>query len=102
MYHLMLCDEFGAAEAYRIGLVNEVVEPADLLPAARRLAATINRGAPISARFIKEAINAGVDLPLDDGLRLEADLSTLLAQTEDSKEGPQSFVEKRPAVWQGR
>jgi enoyl-CoA hydratase/carnithine racemase len=91
-----------AAEAYRIGLVNEVVEPDDLLPAARRLAATINKGAPISARYIKEAINTGLDVPLDVGLRLEADLSTLLAQTEDSKEGPRSFVEKRPAVWQGR
>jgi enoyl-CoA hydratase/carnithine racemase len=91
-----------AAEAYRIGLVNEVVEPGELLPAARRLAATINKGAPISARYIKEAINTGLDLSLDEGLRLEATLSTLLAQTEDSKEGPRSFVEKRPAVWQGR
>jgi enoyl-CoA hydratase/carnithine racemase len=91
-----------AAEAYRIGLVNEVAEPEDLLPAAQRLAATINKGAPVSARFIKEAINTGVDLPLDEGLRLEADLAILLGQTEDSKEGPRSFVEKRPPVWQGR
>lgn len=91
-----------AAEAYRIGLVNEVVEPAELMPAANRLAASILKGAPISARFIKEAINKGVELPLDEGLRLEADLAILLAQTEDSKEGPRSFVEKRPPVWQGR
>jgi hypothetical protein len=41
-------------------------------------------------------------MPLDEGLRLETDLATLLAQTEDSKEGPRSFVEKRPPVWQGR
>jgi enoyl-CoA hydratase/carnithine racemase len=91
-----------AQEAYRIGLVNDVVEPDDLLPAARRLAGTITKGAPISARFIKEAINTGLDLPLNEGLRLEADLAVLLGQTEDAKEGPRSFVEKRPAVWQGR
>ena len=91
-----------AAEAHRIGLVNEVVEPADLLPAANRLAASILKGAPISARFIKEAINKGLDLSLDEGLRLEADLAILLSQTEDAKEGPRSFVEKRPPVWQGK
>ena len=91
-----------AAEAYRIGLVNEVVEPGDLLPAANRLAAAILKGAPVSARFIKEAINKGLDLSLDEGLRLEADLAILLGQTEDSKEGPRSFVEKRPPVWQGK
>jgi enoyl-CoA hydratase/carnithine racemase len=91
-----------AAEAYRIGLVTEVVEPADLLPAAQALAATINKGAPVSARFIKEAINQGLDLSLEEGLRLEANLAILLSQTEDSKEGPRSFVEKRPPVWQGR
>ena len=91
-----------AAEAWRIGLVNEVVEPDDLLPAANRLAASIKKGAPVSARFIKEAINKGLDLPLEEGLRLEADLAILLGQTEDSKEGPRSFVEKRPPVWQGK
>jgi enoyl-CoA hydratase/carnithine racemase len=91
-----------AAEAYRIGLVNEVVEPAELLAAAGRLAATINKGAPVSARFIKEAINKGLDLSLEEGLRLEADLAILLGQTEDSREGPRSFVEKRPPVWHGK
>jgi enoyl-CoA hydratase/carnithine racemase len=91
-----------AAEALRIGLVNEVVETGDLLAAANRLAATINKGAPVSARFIKEAITKGLEMPLDDGIRLETDLATLLAQTEDAKEGPRSFVEKRPPVWQGR
>lgn len=91
-----------AAEAYRIGLVNEVVEPSELMAAAHRLAASILKGAPVSARFIKEAINKGLDLSLDEGLRLEADLAILLGQTEDAKEGPRSFVEKRPPVWQGK
>ncbi len=91
-----------AAEAYRIGLVNEVVEPGQVLEAANRLAATIMKGAPVSARFIKEAINKGLELPLDEGLRLEADLAILISHTDDSKEGPRSFVEKRPPVWQGK
>jgi len=91
-----------AAEAFRIGLVNEVVEPEDLLAAAGRLAGLIKKGAPISTRYIKEAVNTGLDLSLDEGLRLEADLGILLAQTEDAREGPRSFVEKRPPVWQGK
>jgi enoyl-CoA hydratase len=91
-----------ADEAYRIGLVNEVVPPEDLMAAAERLATAIKQGAPIATRFVKEAIHQGLDLPLDDGIRLEADLSTLIAQTEDAREGPRAFAEKRPAVWQGR
>jgi enoyl-CoA hydratase len=91
-----------ADEAYRIGLVNEVVPPEDLMAAAERLATAIKQGAPIATRFVKEAVHQGLDLPLDDGIRLEADLSTLIAQTEDAREGPRAFAERRPAVWQGR
>ena len=91
-----------AEEAYRIGLVNEVVPPEELMAAADHLAGAIKQGAPIATRFVKEAMHQGLDLPLDDGIRLEADLSTLIAQTEDAREGPKAFAEKRPAVWQGR
>jgi enoyl-CoA hydratase/carnithine racemase len=48
------------------------------------------------------AFPTGLDLPLDDGIRLEAGLSTLIAQTEDAREGPKAFAEKQSAVWQGR
>jgi enoyl-CoA hydratase/carnithine racemase len=91
-----------AQEAYRIGLVSEVVPRAQLMDAALAMAQKIGRGAPIATRFAKEAINKGIELPLDEGLRLEVDLSTLISQTEDAKEGPRAFAEKRPAVWQGR
>jgi len=58
--------------------------------------------ATISVSFIKEAIDKGIELPLEQGLRLEADISALVATTEDSKEGPRAFVEKRAPVWKRR
>ena len=91
-----------AEEALRIGLVNEVVRREELLAAAERLAQAMLKGAPISIRFIKEAIYKGMELPLDQGLRLEADLSALIATTEDCKEGPRAFAEKREPVWKGK
>ena len=56
----------------------------------------------MSVMFIKEAIKKGVELPLEEGLRLEADLSALVGTTEDSKEGPRAFAEKRAPVWKGK
>ncbi len=95
-------DPISGAEAYRLGLVNAVLPATDVLTAAEDLAVRILKGAPLSVSFIKEAINKGVELPLDEGLRLEADLSALVSTTEDSKEGPRAFTEKRPPVWKGR
>ena len=89
-------------EAFRIGLVNEVAPREELIAAAERLAQTILKGAPVSIRYIKEAILKGVELPLEQGLRLEADLSALIGTTEDSKEGPRAFAEKREPVWKGK
>jgi enoyl-CoA hydratase/carnithine racemase len=89
-------------ESFRIGLIHQVVAREELLPAAERLAETLLKGAPLSLRFIKEAILKGSDLPLEEGLRLEADLSALIAATEDAKEGPRAFAEKRGAVWKGK
>lgn len=91
-----------AAEAYRIGLVNCVVPAAELMAAAERYAESIKKGAPLSVLAIKEAINRGLELPLEEGLRLEADLAQMLAQTEDQKEGARAFIEKREPVWKGR
>jgi enoyl-CoA hydratase/carnithine racemase len=56
----------------------------------------------MSVAFIKEAIKKGVELPLEEGLRLEADLSALIGTTEDAKEGPRAFAEKRAPVWKGK
>lgn len=91
-----------AAEAYRIGLVNHVVPADQLLPRAEAIAQKICLGAPLSVIAIKEAITKGVQLPLEEGLKLESDLAMLLSTTEDQKEGARAFAEKRPPVWKGR
>ncbi|MBI2370789.1 MAG: enoyl-CoA hydratase/isomerase family protein [Deltaproteobacteria bacterium] len=91
-----------AREAYRIGLVNRVVPRSELLPTAEKIARTIASRAPVALRYAKEAVVKGVDLPLEEGLRLEGDLSWLLRTTEDLREGARAFVEKRPPNWKGR
>jgi enoyl-CoA hydratase/carnithine racemase len=95
-------DTVTGSEAQRLGLVNAAVPANGVLQAAEDLANRILKGAPMSVAFIKEAIKKGVELPLEEGLRLEADLSALIGMTEDAKEGPRAFAEKRAPVWKGR
>jgi enoyl-CoA hydratase len=95
-------DTVSGLEAKALGLVNHSVPSAEVLKAAEELANRVLKGAPISVAFIKEAIKKGVELPLEEGLRLEADLSALIGSTEDAKEGPRAFAEKRAPVWKGR
>jgi len=95
-------DNVSGSEAEKLGLVNKAVPAADVNNAAEDLANRILKGAPMSLAFIKEAIKNGVELSLEEGLRLEADLSAMVATTEDSKEGPRAFAEKRTPVWKGR
>lgn len=91
-----------AREAQRIGLVNLVVPAAEVMPAALRWARTICERGPLAVRAAKEAVWRGLDLPLADGLRLEAFLSGTLRGTEDATEGPRAFAEKRRPVFKGR
>ena len=95
-------DTVSGLEAQSLGLVNRAVPSAEVIRAAEELANRILKGAPMSVVFIKEAIRKGVDLPLEEGLRLEADLSAMVATTEDSREGPRAFAEKRAPVWKGK
>src|SRR5688572_3043835 len=95
-------DTVSGLEAKSLGLVNNAVPSADVLKIAEDLAGRVLKGAPMSVAFIKEAIKKGVELPLEEGLRLEADLSALIGITEDAKEGPRAFAEKRPPVWKGK
>jgi enoyl-CoA hydratase len=91
-----------AAEAYRIGLVNEVVPAADLITRAEPLLGQIFKNAPIAVRYSLETVNRGVESSLEEGLRLEASYFGLCAGTEDKKEGTSAFLEKRAAQFQGR
>jgi enoyl-CoA hydratase len=93
---------YDAAECHRIGLVNQVVPYDQLIPAGEKMAQSFLKGAPLALRYIKEAIYKGSEMTLEQGLRFESDLQSMVMQTEDSKEGPKAFVEKRPANWKGR
>jgi enoyl-CoA hydratase len=91
-----------AEEALRIGLVNHVYEPAELLPAAEALAKKIIANAPLAVRFTMEAIERGVEMPQQEGQFLEATLFGICASTEDMREGTRAFLEKRPAQFHGK
>jgi len=95
-------EHISAEEAYRIGLVNRVVAQSELLAAAMALAQRINESAPIAVRLVKEAALKGIDLPLMDGLRMESLFSMFVHTTDDAKEGPVAFAEKRPPVYKGQ
>lgn len=99
---LLTGDMVSAARAYEIGLVNKVVPAAELLPTARALAQTLAAKAPIATRYILEAVNQGLDMPLNQGQFLETALFGAIASTEDTKEGTAAFLEKRKAAWKGR
>src|SRR5579863_6749806 len=91
-----------AEEALRIGLINHIYEPGELLPAAEAIAKKIIANAPVSVKFTMEAIERGVEMPLEEGLFLEATLFGLSCATEDMKEGTKAFLEKRKANFSGK
>jgi len=91
-----------AQEAYRIGLVNEVVSATDLIPRAEAILKQIFANAPVAIRFSLEAVNRGLETSQAEGMALEASLFGLCAGTEDKHEGTQAFLQKRPAKFTGR
>lgn len=95
-------DMYSAEEALRIGLVNRVVEPAELIPTAEVLAKKIIANAPLAVKFAMEAIEHGMEMTQEEGLFLEATLFGLCCATEDMREGTRAFIEKRPAQFKGR
>lgn len=99
---ILTAETITAREALEIGLVSKVVDGASLAAEAEALARTIAAKGPIALRFIKEAVNKGLDLTLEQGLHLEADLYFLLHTTTDRKEGITAFLEKRPPRFKGK
>src|SRR5271163_3098267 len=91
-----------AHEAYRIGLVNEVVPAAELIARAEAILKKIGANAPIAIKLSLEAVNKGLETSQAEGLLLEASYFGLCAATEDKKEGTSAFLEKRPPQFHGR
>jgi len=91
-----------AEEAYRVGLVNEVVPLAELMPTAERWARDIMRCAPICIRASKEGAMKGLDLPLHAAMNYNYYLHQVMRNSEDTREGPRAFAEKREPQWKGR
>lgn len=91
-----------ADEACRIGLVNKVVEPEELMNETLSMARTIAGNAPIAVKYSKEAINRGVQTDIDTAIAIENDLFALCFATEDQKEGMKAFMERRAAGWKNR
>jgi enoyl-CoA hydratase len=91
-----------AATAYRAGLVSRVVPRSELAEATDAVARRIAERGPIALRYAKEAVHRGLDLPLDQALRYETDLSIILQTTTDRAEGVRAFFEKRPPQFEGR
>jgi enoyl-CoA hydratase len=99
---LLTGDAVTADEAFRIGLVNRVVEPAELLGAARAILSKILSRAPVAVACVLDAVNHGLDMPFPAAEDYEATLFGLCVSTEDMKEGVSAFLEKRPAKFTGR
>lgn len=91
-----------ASEALRLGLVDEVVPPAELIQRGYALAETISKMAPLAISGILQATERGEDPALEDSLAVEAEIFGQLCDTSDKQEGLMAFLEKRPAAWQGK
>jgi enoyl-CoA hydratase len=98
---LLLGAVVDASQALQYGLVNQVVSEGEVASQAREWARRMATKAPVAARLAKEAVAKGMDLTLDQGLRLEADLYFLLHTTQDRTEGITAFLSKRPPQFKG-
>jgi len=95
-------EKIDAQEAYRIGLVNRIVSPGDLTAVVMKMAREMASKAPFALKYAKETICKGMDLTLEQGLRLESDLYLLLHTTKDRTEGIEAFREKRTPTFEGK
>jgi enoyl-CoA hydratase len=99
---ILSAEMISAQEAYRIGLVNEIVPAADLLTRAETILRKIASNAPMAVKFALTAVNRGLQMNQDEGLLLEASYFGLCAGTEDKEEGTSAFLEKRAPQFRGR
>ena len=102
MEFLLTADAFPAERALELGLVNEIVEPDELMDRAFHWASRITKNAPLAVQATKESVIRGLSTTLDEAYTIEQEISTQVFKTEDAKEGPKAFAEKRAPNWQGR
>jgi enoyl-CoA hydratase len=102
MEFLLCADLIPAERAFEMGLLNQIVPRHELLDAAYAYARRITANAPLAVQKTKESVLRCLGLQLEDAFALEAELSSFVFQSEDAKEGPKAFAEKRKPVWQGR
>lgn len=95
-------ERLGAQRAYDLGMISEVVEHDRLMARAYEIAGLVNRNAPLAVRGTRLAIRRGLDLPLQEAEILAEAFRERVVRTDDAKEGPRAFVEKRPPEWTGR
>jgi enoyl-CoA hydratase/carnithine racemase len=99
---IMTGDRFTAEEAHRLGMINRVVDAELVLPTARELADRICRNAPLAVRESIAVARAALDIDEDEGWRRSEQASSRIRLTEDAREGPRAFAEKREPRWSGR
>jgi len=102
MEFLLCADRIPAARALQMGLLNEVCAPADLLDRAYDYAHRITANGPFAVRKTKESVLRGLATDMREAYKIESELSAEVFSSEDAKEGPKAFAEKRPPAWQNR
>ena len=98
---LLMGEQFSAAEAFRIGLVNRLVPAGEVLSEARRCAEVIARNGPLAVQAVKRSVLAGLGRPTAAALDLEQEIGIPVSMSQDAKEGTRAFKEKRTPVFQG-
>lgn len=102
MEFLLTAEKFPAQRALELGLINEIVEEDALMEKAIDWAKRITANAPLAVQATKESVMRGLGLPLKEAFRVETEMSKRIFQTEDAKEGPRAFAEKRPPQWRSK
>jgi enoyl-CoA hydratase len=102
MEFLLTAEAFPAERALELGLINEIVPREQLLDRALEWAARITANGPLAVRATKESVLRGLAVNLEEAYKIEQRLSNMVFKSEDAKEGPLAFAEKRPPRWKGR
>jgi enoyl-CoA hydratase len=102
MEFLLCADQIGAQRAFDMGLLNEVTHPDRLMERADDYARRIIANGPLAVRKTKESVLRGLATDMREAYRIESELAGEVFSSEDAKEGPKAFKEKRPPVWTGR